>query len=60
MNISLQTTEEYTHKLYPRVIKQEMLSTQAHKGKENIENGIINKPPVNSESKEQERGIKNR
>ncbi|MBU6197027.1 MAG: hypothetical protein KGO93_05625 [Cyanobacteria bacterium REEB446] len=54
MNISLQTTEEYTHKLYPRVIKQEMLSTQAHEGKENIENGIINKPPVNSESKEQE------
>jgi hypothetical protein len=31
-----------------------MLSAPAHEGKENIENGIINKHPVNSESKEQE------
>jgi hypothetical protein len=44
MNISLQTTEEYAHKLYPRVTKQEMLSAQAHEEKENIENEIINNP----------------
>ena len=37
MNISLQTTEEYAHKLYPRVTKQDMLSPKAHEENENIE-----------------------
>jgi hypothetical protein len=52
MNISLQTTEEYTHKLYPKVTKQEMLSSQ--KENTNTDNTTIHQSTVNSEGEEQE------